>query len=193
MTKKLFEYIYTYANKLREATVSDTAEFILKTYDKLGNDPHRIQDAGRIFNRSVDKFQLDSLSEINKEYFVFKLYEKFLEYGFKEFQCLNFIYYYFKPAIKRFQIPETYQKIKYYTTTVKGTTYLKSIEIPRSKGLYIYLVDVIENFLKLKDIFLKSKLDKTLSEIMSQGEILNTVTDSKLISEIKNIEDKDQE
>lgn len=193
MTEKLFEYIYTCANKLREATVSDTAEFILKTYDKLGNDPHRIQDAGRIFNRSVDKFQLDSFSEINKEYFVFKLYEKFLEYGFKEFQCLNFIYYYFKPAIKRFPLPETYQKIKYYATTVKGTTYLKSIEIPRSKGLYIYLVDIVENFLKLKDVFLKSKLDKTLSEIMSQGEILNTISDSKLISEIKNIEDKDPE
>ena len=193
MTEKLFEYIYTCANKLREATVSDTAEFILKTYDKLGNDQHRIQDAGRIFNRSVDKFQLDSFSEINKEYFVFKLYEKFLEYGFKEFQCLNFIYYYFKPAIKRFPLPETYQKIKYYATTVKGTTYLKSIEIPRSKGLYIYLVDVIENFLKLKDVCLKSKLDKTLSEIMSHGEILNTISDSKLISEIKNIKDEDPE
>ena len=193
MTEKLFEYIYTYANKLREATVSDTARFILKTYDKLGSNPHKIQDAGRIFNRSVDKFQLDNFLEVNKEHFVFKLYEKFIEYGFKEFQGLNFIYYYFKPAIKRFQLPETYQKIKYYSTTVKGNTCLKSIEIPRSKGLYIYLVDIIENHLKLKDLFLKSKLDKTLSEIMSQGEILNTITDFKLISEIKNIENKDPE
>ena len=55
------------------------------------------------------------------------------------------------------------------------------------------MVDIIENSLKLKDVFLKSKLDKALSEIMSQGEILNTITDSKLISEIKNIEDKDPE
>lgn len=190
--KLLFEYIYLYSERLREAYVSSTINAIFKKYYN-GTDPHSIEKAGKSLNSYVDQFLYEDGSEMDKNTFAIKIYNNFIERGFNERQAIDMLFYLFKYAKNKFSLPETYQKIKYYSTTVKGNTCLKSIEIPRSKGLYIYLVDIIENYLKLKDIFLKSKLDKTLSEIMSQGEILNTVTDSKLISEIKNIEDKDPE
>lgn len=193
MKNKLFRIIFTYANALRESTINKTVEYILKTYDNIGNDPHNISKQGEIFERSFDWFMSDNMQTISKELFTSKLYEALLESGFSEWQALNFIYYYFKPAIKRYPIPETYQKIEYYYTTTKGNTYKKSIPIPRSKGLYIYLVDVIENYLHAKDFLLSSEFDKRLSEIMSQGEVLNTITDNDLIKKIKNIEDKDPE
>lgn len=191
-TYKLFECIYTSSEKLREAYVDSTMDYIFKKYYN-GSDPHSIEKAGKALDGYIDPFLYDDDREMNKNTFAIKVYNNFIERGFNKKQALDMLFYLFKYAKNKFPLPETYQKIKYYATTVKGTTYLKSIEIPRSKGLYIYLVDVIENFLKLKDVFLKSKLDKTLSEIMSQGEILNTISDSKLISEIKNIEDKDPE
>ena len=190
--KLLFEYIYLYSERLREAYVSSTINAIFKKYYN-GTDPHSIEKAGKALDGYVDKFLYEDGSEMDKNTFAIKIYNNFIERGFNERQAIDMLFYLFKYAKNKFPLPETYQKIKYYSTTVKGNTCLKSIEIPRSKGLYIYLVDIIENSLKLKDLFLKSKLDKTLSEIMSQGEILNTITDSKLISEIKNIEDKDPE
>lgn len=191
-THKLFEYIYIKSEKLREAYVDDTIDSIFKRYYN-NEDPHSIEKAGKLLDKYADPLLYDDDREMDKNTFAIKIYNNFIERGFNERQAIDMLFYLFKYAKNKFPLPETYQKIKYYATTVKGTTYLKSIEIPRSKGLYIYLIDVIENYLKLKDLFLKSKLDKTLSEIMSQGEILNTVTDSKLISEIKNIEDKDPE
>lgn len=191
-TYKLFEYIYIKSEKLREAYVDDTIDSIFKRYYN-NEDSHSIEKAGKLLDKYADPLLYDDDREMDKNTFAIKIYDNFIERGFNEKQALDMLFYLFKYAKNKFPLPETYQKIKYYTTTIKGTTYLKSIEIPRSKGLYIYLVDVIENYLKLKDLFLKSKLDKTLSEIMSQGEILNTISDSKLISEIKNIEDKDPE
>lgn len=193
MKNKLFKIIFTHANILRESTINKTVEYILKTYNNVGNDPHSISKQGEIFERSFDSFMLNNMQTISKELFTSKLYEALLKRGFSEWQALNFIYYYFKPAVKRYPIPETYQKVEYYYTTTKGNTYKKSIPIPRSKGLYIYLVDVIENYLHAKDFLLSSEFDKRLSEIMSQGEILNTITDKDLIKKIKNIEDKDPE
>lgn len=190
---KVFNLIFETANRLREADISQTIIDILKTYDVSGNDPHNIIKSGKVFERSFDKFKSDENNIISKELFTAKLYEALLERGFSEWQALNFIYYYFKPAIKRYPIPETYQKVEYYYTTTKGNTYKKSIPIPRSKGLYIYIVDVIENYLHAKDFLLSSEFDKRLSEIMSQGEVLNTITDNDLIKKIKNIEDKDPE
>lgn len=189
-TYKLFECIYTLGEKLKEAYVDSTMDYIFKKYYNRV-DPHSIEKAGKALDGYIDPFLYDNDKEMDKNTFAIKVYNNFIKRGFNKKQALDMLFYLFKYAKNKFPLPETYQKIKYYTTTVKGTTYLKSIEIPRSKGLYIYLVDVIENSLKLKDLFLKSKLDKTLSEIMSQGEILNTISDSKLISEIKNIEDKD--
>ena len=186
----LFKLIFNKANTLRESTAKETANFILNSYDSIGGDPHNIINSGKIFERSFDDFVSEDGKTIAKEIFTYKLYEAFLELGFSEWQALNFIYYYFKPAIKRYPIPETYQKIEYYITSIAGNIYKKSIPIPRSKGLYIYLVDIIENYLHAKDFLLSSEFDKRLSEIMSQGEILNTITDKDLIRKIKNIEDK---
>ena len=191
MKYKLFNLIFESANKLREAAPNDTADLILKSYDISGSDPHNIIRSGRVFEKSFDDFLSERDELISKELFTSLLYKKFLERGFSEWQALNFIYYYFKPAVKRYPIPETYQRIEYFTTTVEGNTYKKPIPIPRSKGLYIYLVDVIENYLHAKDFLLSSKFDKRLSEIMSQGEVLNTITDNDLIKKIKNIKDED--
>lgn len=193
MEHKVFNLIFKNANILREAAVSQTITDILTSYDMSGSDPHNITKSGEVFERSFDKFRSDNNNIISKELFTSLLYEKLLERGFNEWQALNFIYYYFKPAIKRYPIPETYQKVEYYYTTTKDNTYKKSIPIPRSKGLYIYLVDVIENYLHAKDFLLSSEFDKRLSEIMSQGEVLNTITDNDLIKKIKNIKDKDPE
>ena len=188
---KVFNLIFESANKLREATINQTITDILKSYDIYGNDPHNITKSGEVFERSFDSFMSNKYNIISKELFTSKLYEALLERGFSEWQALNFIYYYFKPAIKRYPIPETYQKVEYYYTTTKDNTYKKSIPIPRSKGLYIYLVDIIENYLHAKDFLLSSEFDKRLSEIMSQGEVLNTITDNDLIKKIKNIKDED--
>lgn len=193
MEYKLFNLIFESANRLREANINQAITDILKSYDLSGNDPHHITKSGEVFERSFDYFMSDKNKPISKELFTSKLYEALLERSFSEWQALNFIYYYFKPAIKRYPIPKTYQEVEYYTTTEKGNTYKKSIPIPRSKGLYIYLVDVIENYLHAKDFLLSSEFDKRLSEIMSQGEVLNTITDNDLIKKIKNIEDKDPE
>lgn len=193
MKYKLFNLIFESANRLREADISQTIIDILKSYDVSGNDPHNITKSGKVFERSFDKFKSDEDNIISKELFTSKLYEALLKRGFSEWQALNFIYYYFKPAIKRYPIPETYKKVEYFTITVKGNTHKKSIPIPRSKGLYIYLVDVIENYLHAKDFLLSSEFDKRLSEIMSQGEILNTITDNDLIKKIKDIKDEDPE
>lgn len=94
---KLFEYIYIHSEKLREAYVNSTVEYVLKKHYN-GIDPHSIEKAGRALDGYVDPFLYDDDSEMDKDTFAIKIYNNFIERGFNERQAIDMLFYLFKYA-----------------------------------------------------------------------------------------------
>ena len=183
MKNRLFEYIYINAQKLREAKPNAMAARILQSYDIVGNDPHKIAELGRKFNTLPDMFFSDDDREIDQNTFAIQLYKELLNKGIDNKRALDFVYYFFKYVTNKFILPKKYTTIQYFGTTVEGTDYRKDIPIPRSKGLYIYLVDIID----ASGALFNDEFDKKLSVAIKSGEAIDNNKEKKFVSMIKNL------
>ena len=183
MKNRLFEYIYINAQKLREAEAKSTAGLILKNYDTVGNDPHRIAELGRKFNTLPDMFFSEDDKEIDQNTFAIQLYKELLNNGVDNKKALDFVYYFFKYVTNKFILPKKYTTIQYFGTTIDGIDYKKDIPLPRSKGLYIYLVDIID----ASGALFNDEFDKKLSAAIRSGEAIDNNKDKKFVSMIKNL------
>ena len=182
MKNRLFNYIYINAQKLREAEAKSTASIILKKYDIVGNDPHRIAELGRKFNTLPDMYFYGD-KEIDQNTFAIQLYKELLNKGIDNIKALDFVYYFFKYATNKFILPKKYTTIQYFGTTVDGVDYRKEIPLPRSKGLYIYLVDIID----ASGALFNDEFDKKLSAAIRSGEAIDNNKEKKFVSMIKNL------
>lgn len=183
MKNRLFEYIYINAQRFREAEVSSTASLIVSKYSRSGGDPHTIAEIGRKFNTLPDLYFYDNGKEIDQNKFAIELYKSILEKDVSSKQALDFVYYFFKYVTNKFILPKKYTTIQYFGTTVDGVDYRKEIPLPRSKGLYIYLVDIID----ASGALFNDEFDKKLSAAIRSGEAVDNNKEKKFVSMIKNL------
>ena len=183
MKNQLFEYIYISAKRLREAEVSSMADTIVSKYSRSGGDPHTVAEIGRKFNTLPDLYFSDNGKEIDQNTFAIELYKSILERDVSSRQALDFVYYFFKYVTNKFILPKKYTTMQYFGTTVDGVDYKKDIPLPRSKGLFIYLVDIID----ASGALFNNEFDRKLSAAIRSGEAIDNNKEKKFVSMIKNL------
>lgn len=193
MRNKLFEYIFNTANKLREMKLNVFIDEVEKHDLKLDG-RNAINSMGKAFNNfKPEKFLDDNEIEVSGEDFVKQAYAR-LKPKFGVRGAVVILYSFLLNVEDKFQIPDKYRIINYYTMQKKKGKYKKVLiprEIPRVKSLQLYLAYVLRSFPETAKEILLSELDLILMGIMDNNKVLDEIEsnyDKIVIAAIRKID-----